>query len=446
MRNLGVIDRIENDGVIGGTVGLYNGGTIGTILNSGSIIDTPVIRAAGLANDGVIDAVLNTGLISGTSRGLYNTATIGRIVNSGTIAGLLALYNGGSIGTIDNSGLITDSQGPASAGLNNGGQLDVLRNSGTISGETYGLVNTGSLGRVTNLGLITGATAIYAAATGTLGPIDNGGMIAGNIDNQTAQALTITGGTFQTAGTLTGFGGGRGTISSLLADVVFSSGVQLLDDDIVATGHVVSNAGATLGLLTSANITGGYSQTAGALYVLNGAQLVVSGAANLTGGAVVTQFDPTANYLANENAGTLVRGGVGSSYDGVNVDTGNIDGLALTSNAAGTDLVVTARNTYIGGSLGSVANVDSLAADYPVYIAATGTLGSLTNSGTLSGAIAAIYNAGTLGPITNSGIIAGNIDNRSTQALTITGGTFETAGTLTGFGGARGTISSTSAD
>ena len=40
-----------------------------------------------------------------------------------------------------------------------------------------------------------------------------------------------------------------------------------------------------------------------------------------------------------------------------------------------------------------------------------GSLGSLTNTGTLSGAIAAIYNAGALGPIGNSGVIAGNIQN-----------------------------------
>jgi len=435
VRNLGVIERVENDGVIGGTVGLYNGGTIGTIVNSGSIVDTPLIEAAGLSNDGVIDAVLNAGLISGTARGLYNNATIGRIVNSGTIAGLLALYNGGSIGTIDNSGVIIDSAGPVSAGVNNDGQLDVLRNSGTISGETYGLVNTGTIGRLTNEGLITAATAIYAGATGTFGPIENVGVIAGNIENGSAQALTIIGGTFENAGTLTGFGRARGTILSTGADVVFGPGVQLLDDDIVATGHVVSNMGATLGLTTSASITGGYSQTAGALYIVNGAQLDVSGVANLAGGAVVTQFDPTANYLANETAGTLIRGGVGSSYAGAIVDTGDTPGLALSTDVAGTDLIVTARNTYVGDSLGAVSNTGSLAADYPVYVAATGSLGSLTNTGTLSGAIAAIYNAGTLGPIVNSGVVAGNIDNRSAQTLLISGGT------LTGYApGSQGTI------
>ncbi|RZM22330.1 MAG: hypothetical protein EOP67_50680, partial [Sphingomonas sp.] len=79
--------------------------------------------------------------------------------------------------------------------------------------------------------------AIHIADSGVLGPLVNTGVLAGNIDNLSAQALTITGGSFVAAGTLTGFDGTRGTITSTLADVVFASGVQLLGDDIVATGH-----------------------------------------------------------------------------------------------------------------------------------------------------------------------------------------------------------------
>lgn len=441
VRNLGSIGRIDNGGTIAGLVGLFNAGAIDTIYNSGSLIDFPTVLAAGLNNDGRIGAVINQGVISGASRGLYNSGTVGRIVNSGTISGRLALYNGGSIGTIDNSGWILDSAGPDAAAFNNAGRLDTFHNGGTLSGETYGVLNGGTISHFTNDGVITAPIAIGIGASGVVGPIANTGVIAGNIENLSAQALTIAGGSFQRAGTLTGFGGGHGTISSTQADVVFAPGTQLLNDDIVATGHAVWNTGAQLGLAAVTTITGDFRQSSGGLYLLGGS-LVVDGMASLTGGTVATRLASTANYLAGSIAATLVRGGPGSSYAGVAVDTGDTAGLALRSGANGTDLVVTALHHYIGGALGSLSNSGSIAAgDYALYVAATGSLGSVTNSGTLGGSIAAIHNDGTLGPITNTGVIAGNIDNLSEQTLRIRGGT------LTGFAPrSQGTISSSQGD
>ncbi|MET3826255.1 hypothetical protein ABIC16_001948 [Sphingomonas sp. PvP055] len=420
VRNLGIIERLENRGVIDGTVGLYNGGSIGTILNSGTIMDSPAVQAAGIDNNGAIGGISNAGVITGAAYGIYNRGTIGRISNTGTISGQHALYNDGSIGTVDNRG--------------------------TIAGGDHGLVNDGTIGVLTNSGLVTGAVAVRVGATGAFGSFSNSGTIAGNIENASEAALTISGGSVETPGTLTGFEGQRGTILSESADVVFASGVQVLDDDIVASGHVVSNTGATLGLRTSASITGGYSQTAGALYLASGAELVVSGHASLTGGSVVAQFDSSANYLANTSAGTLIRGDTETSFTGVTVDTGRVTGLALQADTSGTSLVVTALNTYVGGTLGSVTNTGALTADYPVYISSTGSLGSLANSGTLTGSIAAIFAAGTLGRIQNDGVIAGNITNSSAEPLRISGGTGTTVGTLTGFGGGRGTIVSSGGD
>ncbi len=440
LRNLGSIGRVDNAGTITGWVGLFNAGTIDTIFNRGSLTDFPTVLAAGLNNDGRIGAVVNEGLISGAARGLFNSGTIGRIVNSGTISGPLALYNGGSIATIDNSGWILDSAGPDSAALNNAGHLDTLVNRGTMFGETYGVFNSGTIGQFTNSGRIDAPVAIHIADSGVLGPLVNTGVLAGNIDNLSAQALTITGGSFVAAGTLTGFDGTRGTITSTLADVVFASGVQLLGDDIVATGHVVRNEGALIGLAATTSITGGYRQASGGLYLLGG-PLVVEGVANLTGGTVATRLPSAVNYLAGSIAATLVRGGAGSSYAGVEVDTGDTPGLALRGGASGSDLVVTALNHYIGGTLASLTNSGSIASGYGLFVAESGSLGSVTNSGTLAGSIAAIHNDGTLGPIINTGVIAGNIDNLSAQALQIRGGT------LTGYApDSQGTITSNQGD
>ncbi len=439
LNNSGALGLIANSGTMSGTVGVFNGGTIGTILNTGSMIDTPAILAAGLNNAGVIGAVINQGTISGDARGLYNDGWIDSLTNSGTIAGQLALYNGGSIGTFDNSGVLLDSAAPDSAALNNAGTLNVAINSGTITGATYGILNSGTLGQLGNSGTIQAVTAIYNS--GTLGPIANTGVIAGNIENVGAQALTFTGASGTDMGTLTGLNGGRGTITNLAGNVVFASGNLLLDDDVVASG--VTNTGAVLSLTNSAAITGDYSQTAGSLVLATGQQLNVSGTASLTGGSVATTLPNAANYLAGTTAATLVTGGTGSTYTGVSVTTGPITGLALTAGASGNALVVTADNNYIGATLASLANSGSLTADYPVYVAAGGSLGALANSGTLSGAVAAIYNAGTLGPIANTGVIAGNIQNVSAQALTFTGASGSSMGTLTGQGSGRGTITST---
>ncbi len=438
VNNSGAIGLIANSGTMSGTVGVFNGGTIGTILNTGSMIDTPAILAAGLNNAGVIGAVINQGTISGEARGLYNDGWIDSVTNSGTIAGQLALYNGGSIGTLNNSGILLDSAAPDSAALNNAGTLTVAINSGTIMGATYGILNSGTLGQLDNSGTIQAVTAIYNA--GMLGPIANSGVIAGDIQNVSAQDLTFTGASGTSMGTLTGQNGGRGTITNLAGNVVFASGNLLLDDDVVATGHAVTNGGAVLTLQNSAAITGDFGQTAGSLVLATGQQLNVSGVASLTGGGVATTLPNAANYLAGTTAATLVTGGTGSTYTGVSVTTGPITGLALTAGGSGNDLVVTADNNYIGATLASLTNSGSLAADYPVYVAASGSLGSLANSGTLSGAVAAIYNAGMLGPIANSGVIAGNIQNVAAQALTISGGSGGSIGTLTGLNGGRGTI------
>ncbi|RZM22329.1 MAG: hypothetical protein EOP67_50675, partial [Sphingomonas sp.] len=195
-----------------------------------------------------------------------------------------------------------------------------------------------------------------------------------------------------------------------------------------------------IGLAATTSITGGYRQASGGLYLLGG-PLVVEGVASLTGGTVATRLPSAVNYLAGSIAATLVRGGAGSSYAGVEVDTGDTPGLALRGGASGSDLVVTALNHYIGATLASLTNSGSIASGYGLFVAESGSLGSMTNSGTLAGSIAAIHNDGTLGPIINTGVIAGNIDNLSAQALQIRGGT------LTGYApDSQGTITSNRGD
>ncbi len=591
--NDGWIDSVTNSGTIAGQLALYNGGSIGTLNNSGILLDSAAPDSAALNNAGTLNVAINSGTITGATYGILNSGTLGQLGNSGTIQAVTAIYNAGMLGPIANSGVIagdiqnvsaqdltfTGASGAnmgtltgqgrtrgtisntggnvvfasgnlllnddvAATGVANSGAVLTLQNSASITGDysqtagalvlatgqqlnvsgvasmtggsvatslpnaanylagttaatlvtggtgsTYAgvSVTTGpitglaltagasgnalvvtadnnyigaSLASLTNSGSLTADYPVYVAAGGSLGalansgtlsgsvaaiynegmlgPIANTGVIAGNIQNVSAQDLTFTGAGGTDMGTLTGQGRARGTISNTGGNVVFASGNLLLDDDVVATG--VANSGAVLTLQNSAAITGNFSQTAGALVLATGQQLNVSGAASLTGGSVATTLPNAANYLAGTTAATLVTGGSGSTYTGVSVTTGPITGLALTAGASGNDLVVTADNNYIGASLASLTNNGSLTADYPVYVAAGGSLGALANRGTLSGSVAAIYNEGTLGPIANSGVIAGDIQNVSAQALTFTGASGTGMGTLTGLNGGRGTI------
>jgi hypothetical protein len=100
-----------------------------------------------------------------------------------------------------------------------------------------------------------------------------------------------------------------------------------------------------------------------------------------------------------------------------------VTGLNGSATSSANDLLFTVGNDYIGGSYGTLS-----------------VTGALTNS---TGGATALYIAstGSLGLLANSGTINGNIANLSSNILTIAGGTGGVTGTLTG-----GTITSTGAN
>ncbi|WP_211102389.1 beta strand repeat-containing protein, partial [Nitrospirillum pindoramense] len=284
-------------------------------------------------------------------------------------------------------------------------------------------------------------------------------------------AVVFTGGADTTVGTLTGLNGSIGTINSPTANIVFASGNLLLNDQITVGGNTVVNSGAALTLGSPLTITGNYSQSAGTLALANGG-LMVSGAASITGGAVIASLSSTGNYLAGQVGGTLVQGGAGSNYTGASLLAGT-PGIALTPGTIGNALVAMSANDYIGGTQGSLVNTITITGvNTALYVASSGSLGSLSNSGVLNGTIAGIQNLGAMGDVTNnvggtitggvnaivnagganmgiianSGLIAGNVVNLGTGGLIFTGGAGGTVGTLTGLSGSIGTISNPNAN
>lgn len=464
--NTGSISTLSNSGLISGAIGIdvYGGGSAITALSNnsggtiiGSIASRNNATAAGILNYGNIGALTNSGVISAAVgsgsgnlvAGVFNLGTIGTITNSGAIsasggsgsanvvAGILnAIAHGSSsslIAAVVNSGVISSEQYGV---YNKGGTIgSIVNNSGgTITGSIAGIANVsstdfgctsncttfvGSIGAITNNGTIAGANYAIYNSGGSIGLITNSGLISGNI--YSSSDLTVSGGS-GTVGTLSGGG-------IVASGVSFTGGTLALSDNITVNSGsgTVSNFGAALDLSSAVSISGNYSQSSGTLALGTAGELVVTGAANISGGTVSASLSSTGNYLAGDSR-TLVS--ASSLTNGATVSITGVTGLADSITTNGGSLLVSYLNDYIGGSLPSFANSGTLSGVATgVYVASTGSLGALSNSGTLCGTDYAIYNAGSLGLITDSGLIGGNI--YSGRDLSIAGGS-GSYGTLSG--------------
>ncbi|EGY02201.1 outer membrane autotransporter [Nitrospirillum viridazoti Y2] len=411
----GSVGTLSNSGTLSGnTRGIYliAGAQVGTITNQGHIVAVGGAGAAGgIANDGgTIATIVNTGTIaSSASSGIgnnRNSASIGQITNSGLISGFTGgIYSQGTIGTITNSGRIVGTQ----VGIS---------------------INGGAVGTINNSGTVTGATALLVASGATLGPVTNSGLIAGQILNASANVLTISGGTGASTGTLTGQTvTNKGSIVNTLSNLVFAGGNLLLNDNINITGHTVTNSGASLTLSTIVSITGAYTQgSSGTLSLGQSGELVASGGATVAG-TVLTGLSTAANYTVSSR--TLVAGGSGANYSSVFLGDTVATGLAASVTRAGNNLLLTIRNDYIGGTLASLGNSGSIGGvQTALAIATSGSVGTVSNSGTLRGNTAAISNLGTIGTLTNSasGLVGGVTGVANTVGASI--GTLVNAGSI----------------
>ncbi|MEC4594947.1 autotransporter domain-containing protein, partial [Nitrospirillum amazonense] len=304
-------------------------------------------------------------------------------------------------GAVVTSGLTgLDAKGSVS-----GGNLLAVAGNDYIGASLNTLNVTGTLANTAG-----GATALYIAGTGTLGSLANSGAISGNVVNQSARDLTIIGATGGGGNGAVGrFSGG--TIANTGANVVFASGAVSLGDAITVATHTVSNAGASIALASDVAVTGNFAQSSGTL-TTGGHVLTVSGAATVAGGVVNAGVSAAGNYIAGDRV-TLIQGGTGSNYAGATVTSG-ITGLSANAVISGSNLLAAAGNDYIGASLdtlnvtGTLAN--TVGGATALYIAATGTLGTLANSGT----------------------VTGNVVNLSANDLAIMGGTDAAPGVFTG--------------
>lgn len=310
------------------------------------------------------------------------------LTNSGVLSttGQAALTSTGNTGTLTNSGTIQSS----TFGIRNNGSMTALINnsSGVIAGAT-GISNNDTIVTFVNKGRISG-TVSAISNSGTIGTIDNdGGTIAGNITNAASQILTFTGGTGSIFGTLTGSGNGIGAgniglITNTASNLIFSSGNQLLNDNINVGSRTVINSGSTLQINNTINITGNYTQNAAAILnigVANGAiatgvvsadsgygRLIVSGVATFDAGTSIALKQVNSYAFAQGQRFVVVQTDNGNaqynasllnySADGY---SGSISGASVTDsdNNAKTDLVITLGSTGSGATSPNIYATDS---------------------------------------------------------------------------------------
>jgi fibronectin-binding autotransporter adhesin len=516
---------VHNDGTLNVSIGsaAYLSGPNARVENSGTItLTNPTAGFNLLYLDGAGSSIVNSGTINGPANGGYTTATyqggtgssftnqIGGQINSSTgiyLASGATVINAGSItasldngvsvagGSVTNSGTITangtsgawgilsngvltgSNSGSISAGsgvwLNATGS-STFGNTGTITGNQYGINGFAGSLAVTNSNAIT-ATLLSGVRLAGGGSVTNSGTITGGSDATSGYAIEVAGGvatiTNQSGGTLTG--GAAGAIALNGANAVTVD----LQAGSTTTGRIVATNGATRTLNVAGTFGGAYDASSG-----TGADTVNLYAGGTLG--VVSLGDGGDLFNWYGGSFTSVDGGGGNFVDTVNVRLGsgsatvaatsltNFEGQYLYSGT----LTLTGAGSRSWNIGGATLNIGTAAAnsgsvtvtgsgslavavsgvDANVNVAAGGALSSasyytvfsgydrthLTNAGTISTpANTAVYLNGADSTLVNSGSITGISGTGSyVPAVTLGGAngslTNNAGGTITGRRGA----------
>jgi outer membrane autotransporter protein len=371
--NSGVTINVADDAAVYAN----SGGTLGSLFNGGTIAGQE-----GILNNSAMDLLNNTGSIVGNSDyGIMNLsgATLNILTNSGTISGALS--------GVFNEALI-------SAVLNDvGGSISALEN--TNSGTLNDVRNKGAIGTLDNSGMISSATPFHSGLIndGAITALENR---AGGTVNQLFNIGRID--TLNNSGTLSGLiavsnGGSMGSGTTAITGTG-SIGNLNNSGSIIATGSGILNQNGTISTLTnSGSISSDFA----------------SGIFNNTGSEITTLVNTASGHIAGGVVSGDARIGIFNGGLITNLsNAGDIQGVTGISNGGtlGTGLSTV---TYAGtiGTLNNSGTIVSSAAFIPGTTAGisnglNSTIGTLNNSGTITSALIAIVNAGTINSLNNS--------------------------------------------
>lgn len=431
--NFGNTITMTGDSTMTGTMGT-TGGTM--IMAAGAT--TAAIAVGGTGATGVFTT--NGGALAGNAQ-LVNLSTATININGSETIGSISQTSGGTINVAGGATLTVNGTTNAfnATGASSIGN-DIL-GAGTLN-VTGGTTTVQAGGNV--------ATATTIGAGGT---VVNNGAMAG-VSN--AGSITNNG----TAGALTNTGAGSGSNTGTLASLTHSSSALFTNTGAI-TGNVTVNAGtvtlsgaSNIGDASTVTVTGGIlnagvADTIGEL-VANG------GTTNVSAALTMGELSGTAGSIVTTGTGALI---VGDS-DAVDSSFGGVISGAGTLQKVGTDtLTLTGVNTLSGGvtvSNGTLALTGSGGlANGAITIDAAG---SLTTDGGAFGSAVTITNNGLpaalVAPfglmLTGGGdeTIASMSGNGTTNlssgsVLTLSSGTSDIAGVISGAGGLTVTGTST---
>jgi uncharacterized protein YhjY with autotransporter beta-barrel domain len=337
-----------------------------------------------------------------------------------TNAGSLTNNTGGTIaGSVTNTaGTLTNNGVIAGDVQINGGQ--VIYNAAFDNATT---INSGSL--VNNTTLLGSSLAVNGGILNNNATINGGFTNGGEVNNNLA---AIINGDIANNNTLNNLGTITGNLTNAAGSVANNSGSlgNAPTDTVTNAGVLNNNSGATIA--GSVNNTTGFLTNSG---TIAGNAANTGSLTNNTGGTIAGSVNNTAGTLTNN--GTVA--GDAQIAGGTLVNSGSINGN-LTNAAAGT---VTNSGSLGNVSTDTVANSGSFTNNAGGTITGNvaNTAGTLTNDGTIAGAVA---NSGIFENL-GGGLVAGAVINNSGFSVlnqgTIAGpftnsGTLVTTGTLSG--------------
>ncbi len=486
--DIGTIDNQAGGRISGGERGLLLNGvtnTVTTILNAGTIQANTAIE-----NYGNITTLTNSNSINGTAEWgiLHRSGTIGTLTNTaaGTISGAYGIGVSGAAGTIDNGGLI---EGTANAvRVESTGTITLLSNSGTLAGRNA-IEHYGNLTTLTNTGAITasGDWGIYHA-NGTTGTLTNAATGSISATGHGIGIFNSTVGTIDTAGRVAGTNGfginlANSTLTNLTNSGVISGGNQAINAESATTIGSITNSG-TIESGSHAmvlNATGTITNTATGLIssTTSGHGIAVLGDTGLIAnagtisGSAYGIIGLGGTLTAITNTGTIEgSSGIHSEYRpfGTITNSGTITGTehgmvlhdtgTITNAATGViSSTVNLSAIYLYGNNDLISNDGQIIGASQGILKAGGTLNTLSNAGSITAATNGIESYGIIGTLTNSGTISGagdwgiyqsgnsigTLTNAATGSISATGngvgipyatvGTIDNAGLIEGTNG-----------
>ncbi|MDQ0251937.1 fibronectin-binding autotransporter adhesin [Sphingomonas kyeonggiensis] len=396
---------------IGGNLAIAQGATLAYEFGSANVAGGALNDLVNVGGNLVLDGTINVSVPAGGafSAGIYRVFNYGGTLtdNGLTLGALPAGSNvavqtsvAGQVNLVNFAGLTLNFWDGA-AGPKNNGSI----NGGTgIWQNGTGNDNWADASGAINAAYSDGAFAVFGGTAGTV-TVDNGpGQVAASGMQFAVGGYTVTGGSIALAGAQAVIRVGDGSTAG-------AGYTATINAALTGASQLVKTDAGTLVLGGTNSYTGGTLVTGGTVQIASDANLgAASGGLTLDGGTLVTTATlASTRNLVLQGAGTLSTAtGTSFTLGGVLSGTGNLT-------KAGTGTLV------LGGASAGYAGIARVSAG---TLAVTGVLGGSVNvdaAGRLEG-------TGTVGNVTNSGTIAPGLSGVGTLTLT---------GTYTG---AKGTL------